>query len=129
MNIEQNNSQFCTTWNMLMNCRSLLHHRQVLLTVCVFNHSHKPIYDSKALVIQTIKKWEHFIHINSDVYILTGDLNQMDIGTYEVDLGFVQLVMVPTHKTNILDKYLTHRQTYLMYKLYSPSSRPSISWY
>ena len=77
------------------------------ISICVCYHPpHKPIYDSEALVNQTIKHFEHWIHTNAnDVYILTGDLNQIDISMFEVDLGFVQLVKEPTHKTNILDKY------------------------
>ena len=66
--------------------------------------SPKPIYDSEALVNQTIKNFDHLIHTNANgVYILTGDLNQMDIRMFAIDLEFVQLVMDSTHKTNILD--------------------------
>ena len=80
------------------------------ISICVCYHPPKPIYDSEALENQTIKNFEHLIHTTAnDVYILKDDLNQMDSSMFELDLGFVQLVKDPTHKTNILDKFLTNR--------------------
>ena len=50
------------------------------------------------------------IHTNAnDVYILTGDLNEMDFDMFEVNLGFVQLVKIPTHERNIVDKFVRNR--------------------
>ena len=50
------------------------------------------------MVNQTMQNFENLINTNDNyVYILTGDLNQMDISMFEVDLGFVQLRKNPTH--------------------------------
>ena len=75
--------------------------------------SPKPIYDSEDLENQPINNFEHLIHTihsnTNDVYISTGDLNQMDIGMFEIDLCFVQLLKYPTQKTNVFDTLLTNR--------------------
>ena len=49
------------------------------------------------------------IHTNAnDVHILTGDFNEMDIRTIDIDLEIDHLVKDQTRRTNILDKFPTN---------------------
>jgi len=45
----------------------------------------------------------------NDVFVLTGDLNQLNVSSLLVDFGLDQIVTVPTRKHNILDVFITNR--------------------
>ena len=68
------------------------------LVACTCYHPSKPKYNTR-----------DFTDHPDNVYILTGDLNQMDSTKFETQLGFVQLVQSPTHNKSIIDKFLRNR--------------------
>ena len=56
------------------------------------------------------QNFEHLLAINADdAFVLTGDLNHMDTSRFESILGFVQIIIIPTHENNITEKFITNR--------------------
>ena len=73
-------------------------------------HPPKPIYDATDCTDQLFNNFHALLMANPDqVFVLTGDLNHLDTRRFESILGFEQLVQMPTHNSNILDKFLTNR--------------------
>lgn len=79
------------------------------IVACCY-HPPKPVYDCKLFTEQLSMQVEHVIsHYDSCVLTICGDFNSLYTGFLEIEFGLVQLVDIPTHGNNLLDKVFVNR--------------------
>ena len=76
--------------------------------VCVCYHPPKPRYSPPELISVLQDNLNELIAAYpQDVFVITGDLNQLRYNCLSVDFGLMQIVTEPTRKCNVLDVFLT----------------------
>jgi hypothetical protein len=77
--------------------------------LCSCYHPPKPIYSAVELVNILDNNIESLLHVQDVGFILTGDLNKLNVKQLEVKHGLLQLVSQGTRRNNILDVFYTTR--------------------
>jgi len=78
--------------------------------VCVCYHPPKSRYSPIELVSVLHDNLEELLVVYPhDIFVITGDLNQLRYHSLLVDFGLSQIVTEPTRNSNILDVFLTSR--------------------
>jgi Reverse transcriptase (RNA-dependent DNA polymerase) len=73
-------------------------------------HPPKPSYKAKLLTDAVAKDLEFLLCLASNpIIFVTGDLNQLHTDFLEQDFGLTQIVTMPTHGKNIIDKVFCNR--------------------
>ena len=68
------------------------------MNICACYHPPKPIYDTALFRPQLMDNVMDILEKESDcIFVLTGDLNTLNTSDPQTELGFDQIVNVPTH--------------------------------
>ena len=73
-------------------------------------HPPKPVYHPQYFVHIFRQEIEFIVSSHSDsIILICEDFNSLSTEFLEIDYGLVQLVLTPTHETNLLDKFFVNQ--------------------
>ena len=82
---------------------------QLYFVACAY-HPPKPKYNPHKLIDELVDGIDFIIQqYCSPIIIIAGDFNQLDTSSLQIDFGLSQIVSLPTHKQNLIDKVFTNR--------------------